>query len=80
MTDDLRQHLAIQGWAKSTVGESEVIPVVCTAFDADMLVHTLEGTMRAGLGDYIIRGVRGEFYPVKEAIFQETYEEARDEE
>lgn len=35
---------------------------------------TLEGSMKVSMGDYIIKGVQGEFYPIKEAIFRETYE------
>jgi hypothetical protein len=38
------------------------------------LIHTLEDTMTATLGDYIIRGVEGEFYPCKPDIFRKTYE------
>ena len=41
-------------------------------------VETLEGVMRAEVGDYIIRGVRGEFYPCKPDIFEATYEEVPD--
>ena len=41
-----------------------------------VLIPTLEGTMEASNGDYIIRGVSGEFYPCKPDIFQETYEVA----
>lgn len=37
-------------------------------------IWTLEGTMRAGIGDWIIRGVAGEFYPCKNHIFEATYE------
>lgn len=37
-------------------------------------INTLEGVMRASEGDYIIRGVRGEFYPCKPDIFEQTYE------
>jgi hypothetical protein len=37
-------------------------------------IETLEGTMRASLGDYIIKGVHGEFYPCKPDIFHKTYE------
>jgi len=37
-------------------------------------IPTLEGVMRANLGDFIIRGVRGEFYPCKPDIFVQTYE------
>lgn len=39
-----------------------------------VLISTLEGVMRADLGDYIIRGVNGEFYPCKPDIFEKTYE------
>lgn len=37
-------------------------------------IKTLEGTMRASFGDYIIKGIKGEFYPCKEDIFLKTYE------
>lgn len=37
-------------------------------------IDTLEGTMRADLGDFIIKGVQGEFYPCKPDIFEKTYE------
>ena len=39
-----------------------------------LLIHTLEGTHRADIGDYIIKGVKGEFYPCKPDIFEMTYE------
>lgn len=38
------------------------------------IIHTLEGDMNVSNGDYIIRGVDGEFYPCKEEIFNKTYE------
>lgn len=38
-------------------------------------IKTLEGTMKANYGDYIIKGVQGEFYPCKPDIFEQTYEE-----
>ena len=37
-------------------------------------VHTLEGDMNASVGDYIIRGVKGEYYPCKPDIFMDTYD------
>lgn len=37
-------------------------------------IQTLEGEMRADVGDWIIRGVKGEFYPCKPDIFEATYE------
>lgn len=39
-------------------------------------IKTLEGTMTAKTGDYIIKGVKGEIYPCKPDIFEETYEVA----
>lgn len=38
-------------------------------------IRTLEGVMTASKGDYIIKGVNGEFYPCKPDIFEKTYEE-----
>jgi hypothetical protein len=39
-----------------------------------MIIPTLEGEMIANEGDYIIKGVNGEFYPCKPDIFKKTYE------
>jgi hypothetical protein len=38
-----------------------------------LLINTLEGDMRADPGDWIIKGVKGEFYPCKPDIFEATY-------
>lgn len=40
----------------------------------NLVVVTLEGDMTASVGDYIIRGIQGEFYPCKPDIFELTYE------
>ncbi len=40
----------------------------------DMTIHTLEGDHICTIGDYIIKGVNGEFYPCKPDIFEKTYE------
>lgn len=40
-----------------------------------LIIKTLEGKMLANYGDYIIKGVEGEFYPCKPDIFHKTYEE-----
>jgi len=45
----------------------------------DLLITTLEGEMRASPGDYIIKGIKGEFYPCKPDIFECTYEKVSDE-
>lgn len=42
-----------------------------------IIIETLEGTMHASVGDYIIKGVQGEFYPCKPDIFKETYEKLK---
>ena len=39
-----------------------------------IFIDTLEGEMRADCGDWIIQGVKGEFYPCKPDIFEKTYE------
>lgn len=43
--------------------------------DGRMIIATLEGGHWVDLGDYVIRGVQGEFYPCKPDIFAKTYEE-----
>lgn len=45
----------------------------------DFVIPTLEGKMRAQVGDWIIRGVNGEFYPCKPDIFEKTYEKVEEE-
>lgn len=42
---------------------------------SQLFITTLEGIMTANIGDYIIRGVKGEFYPCKPDIFEATYEQ-----
>jgi hypothetical protein len=41
-------------------------------------IKTLEGVMRASDNDYIIRGIKGEYYPCKPDIFELTYESVED--
>ena len=45
-----------------------------------ILINTLEGNMKASIGDFIIKGVQGEFYPCKPDIFEKTYEKVAQEE
>ena len=40
----------------------------------NLYIETLEGNMNASVGDYIIKGIAGEFYPCKPDIFKQTYE------
>lgn len=46
---------------------------------AAVVIPTLEGIMEASPGDYIIKGIKGEFYPCKPDIFAKTYEPVIDE-
>ena len=43
------------------------------------IIHTLEGDLTASVGDYIIRGIKGEFYPCRADIFEATYDAVDDE-
>lgn len=47
----------------------------CRNNTSGLIIETLEGDMLASQGDYIIRGIKGEYYPCKSDIFEETYEE-----
>lgn len=51
-------------------------PVIVEAYqtDKEMIIPTLEGDMKASVGDYIITGVNGEQYPCKPDIFKKTYD------
>lgn len=47
-------------------------------FSYDLTIKTLEGNIQASVGDYIIKGIKGEFYPCKPDIFEMTYEAVND--
>ena len=50
-----------------SIGDDSLIP--------ELEIKTLEGNHIFSLGDYIIQGIKGEFYPCKPDIFKATYEE-----
>ncbi len=56
------------------------LPIVIKARIADReeFIETLEGTMKANVGDYIICRLSGELYPCKPDIFKKSYEEVND--
>lgn len=63
--DELRR------WIEGNGGEAMVQKLdVCVT----LYIKTLEGTMSANAGDWIIRGLKGEFYPCKPAIFVASYD------
>jgi hypothetical protein len=66
---------------KKFVGSQLKYEIVDTAWEVQkgrphilIWIDTLEGDMRVSVGDYIIKGVKGEFYPCKPDIFENTYE------
>ena len=61
---------------KKAVKKYRKKPIVIEAYQTDkvMYIETLEGIHKADIGDYIITGVKGEQYPCKPDIFEQTYE------
>lgn len=53
---------------------SELKNFVGDALNPDFSIRTLEGDMKISKGDFVIKGVSGEFYPCKPEIFEKTYE------
>ncbi len=62
---------ALQTMGANRVGSNIIMPM-----RDHILIKTLEGDMRADPGDWIIKGIKGEFYPCKPDIFTMTYEPA----
>jgi hypothetical protein len=62
---------------KVTSDNQEELAYWCNGLPSSIGIEipTLEGTMLACEGDYIIKGVKGEFYPCKPDIFEATYDE-----
>lgn len=58
------------------MGQYRKKPVIVEAYQTDtaITIHTLEGDLKGEKGDWIITGLRGEQYPCKPDIFEETYE------
>ncbi len=46
-------------------------------FEPRLIIQTLEGSMEANIGEYVIKGVKGEFYPCKADVFDMTYTEVK---
>jgi hypothetical protein len=67
-------------WLKEATNNCEIM--LFSQYGGDVMggeIKTLEGTMQISENDFIIKGVSGEFYPVKEEIFLKTYEPVEDE-
>lgn len=59
--------IELQDWSEDNIAMDD--------YSNNVFVATLEGPMFFDEGDYVIKGVHGEFYPCKSDIFEETYEE-----
>ena len=67
---DVGSLAAIEAWSRGSVRYSNDDGVVC---------ETLEGPLHVSDDDWVIRGVKGEFYPCKPDVFEATYEPAETE-
>ena len=73
---------SINGWLTTLgydeEGDGSEGGPACYMNAGSLVIQTLEGDMTASPGDFIIRGVQGEFYPCKPDIFEATYEFAEE--
>ncbi|MFF0816611.1 hypothetical protein ACFYVR_15890 [Rhodococcus sp. NPDC003318] len=69
----VRPHLPIASWIRENGGVYRWSPSL--GGRQYLQIETLEGVMTCSPGDWVIRGVKGEFYPCKPDIFEATYEE-----
>lgn len=67
--DEIYKFLGIFGRGNFTETGNGIDPV-----DGKFKISTLEGVMIANIGDWIIKGVKGEFYPCKDDVFKMTYD------
>ena len=66
-------HVDVAAWCGGTATYAYIDTV---QVPDGVLIKTLEGVMNASHGDWVIKGVQGEFYPCKPDIFEATYEPA----
>ena len=64
-------------WQKAV---KKPIPIRVFQMDEAFTVETMEGTLSAKAGDYLVVGVRGEMYAIDQEIFRETYDVVEEEE
>ena len=66
--------LATMSSISEFMGEKKEIEFDGTSAEPKIKIETLEGPIYASIGDMIIKGIHGEFYPCKPDIFEATYE------
>lgn len=66
-------------WVADAFDDRKIVMIGAERDEYDCAdVETLEGNMTAKIGDYIIKGIKGEIYPIRKDIFEETYEVVND--
>ena len=72
----LESYVKISAFTKGVPADAQA--PITRGHGNSLSIHTLEGVMVAGIGDYIIKGIKGEIYPCKPHIFKRTYEKVED--
>lgn len=76
---DAMEFIGSYKWCDGRIEQEMYYDFICEAMKKDGLtIRTLEGYMLASWGDWIIKGVKNEFYPCKPDIFEATYERVDD--
>ena len=70
-------HFAIEDLTHSKIADRQNLASTASE-QGGIFIPTLEGDMKASFGDYIIKGVNGEFYPCKPDIFEKSYDKAEE--
>lgn len=58
---------------KAFLGANGTFSLIADLQEITVIIYTLEGNMTAHMGDYIVKGIKGEFYPCRKDIFEESY-------
>lgn len=76
---DSRGNYYVPDWAVKAL-ESDVMffDGVDGGPPCELFINTLEGNLHVSVDDYVIKGIKGEFYPCKPDIFEATYEKVED--
>jgi len=77
--DNLKEVIDFTGWHESASSKWTWEQYEKVVASEGLKIFTPEGPVMASVGDYIVRGVYGEVYPVKPDIFRETFSEMEDE-
>ena len=71
----IKKPIAVEAIQWTGKNQEELEAFGCSFYDGLLLIITPEGTMEACIGDWIIKGVKGELYPCKPDVFELTYEQ-----